>query len=113
VLGKPADLIREIGEDVASIRIQDKTRAKEFTELPFVRKVEPGETINLILDDGPNAVPKLFEFAAKNGIRILSLEVRTPTLNDVFLHHVGRELRPESGDGRIHTHMMMRRRGTR
>ncbi len=30
-----------------------------------------------------------------------SVEVRTATLNDVFLHYTGREIREESGEGGV------------
>jgi hypothetical protein len=30
-----------------------------------------------------------------------SVEVRTPTLNDVFLYYTGREIREESGEGGV------------
>jgi ABC-2 type transport system ATP-binding protein len=112
-LGKPSDLIREVGQDVASLRLADPSTAQKFESAGFVKKVLAGEKLTLIMQDGPSAIPKLFEFAALNGIKILSLELRTPTLNDVFLHFVSRELRTEHGDGKDKMKRLMRMRGIR
>ena len=106
--GRPADMIRQIGEDVAYILIDDMSRAGEFQALDCVKKVAVGDKISLVLDDGPSTVPKIFDYAAKKNIRILSIELRTPTLNDVFLHYVGRELRPEHSDGKGPIHLRKR-----
>jgi len=108
-LGAPKDLIREIGEDVAALDIEDKSRAKEFESAGFVKKVSVGQKVMLVLEDGARTIPKVFDFAAERNIKILSVEVRTPTLNDVFLHKVGRELREEHGDGKDRMRMRMRR----
>ena len=110
-LGKPSDLIRDVGEDLATLRIEDNSRASEFDGAPFVRRVYTGESVSLVLNDGGSTLPKLFEYAASKGIKILSIELRRPTLNDVFLHYVGRELRAEHGDGKDRMRLMRRRRG--
>jgi len=107
-LGTPTELIREVGEDVVSLKLEDASRAGEFKALGFVKKVQAGDTVRLVIDDGASSIPKVCDFAAKNGIKILSLELRTPTLNDVFLHHVGREMREEHADGKDRLKMHMR-----
>jgi ABC-2 type transport system ATP-binding protein len=110
-LGEPGELIREIGEDVVSIKLEDNSKATKFEALDFVKKVTVGDTVRLVLDDGAKHIPGICEYASENGIRILSLELRTPTLNDVFLHHVGRELREEHGDRKDRLRTFMRRHG--
>jgi ABC-2 type transport system ATP-binding protein len=110
-LGSPKDLIREIGEDVAILQLDDNSRGREFESAPFVKKVTIGDKVTLVLDDGASAMPKIFDFAASRKIRISSVELRTPTLNDVFLHRVGSELREEHAAGKDGLRMTMRRRG--
>jgi ABC-2 type transport system ATP-binding protein len=109
-LGTPADLIHEIGEDIVSLRLEDNAMAQAFGKLDFVKKIHLGDTVRLVLEDGAAATPRICDYASKNNINILSLELRTPTLNDVFLHHVGRELREEHADTREKMKSMMRRR---
>jgi ABC-2 type transport system ATP-binding protein len=112
-LGAPKDLIREIGQDVATLMLDDNSRGKEFESAAFVKQASIGERVTLVLEDDPGAMPKIFEFAASRNIKILSVELRTPTLNDVFLQRVGRDLREEHGDGKDGMQRRMRMRGMR
>jgi len=112
-LGRPTDLIKEIGEEVAFLELEDNSKAVLFEAAPFVKKLKVGKKVSLVLKDGPRSMPEVFEYAAKNGIRILSVELYTPTLNDVFLNWVGRELRDEHAEGKEATKMTMRKRGMR
>ena len=108
-LGSPTELIREIGEDIITLGLQDSSRASEFESLDFVKKVRPGEKTTLLIDDGNTSLPKIFDFASRKGIVITSAEVHNPTLNDVFLHYVGRELREEHADSKDGMKAFMRR----
>jgi ABC-2 type transport system ATP-binding protein len=113
-LGTPKELIKEIGEDVATLRISDNSRAGEFESADFVKKATvAGDSVVLVLEDGSSAMPRIFDFAASKGIKILSVELRTPTLNDVFLHRVGRDLREEHGDGKDRLRRVTRMGGMR
>ena len=112
-LGRPADLIKEIGEEVAFLELEDNSKAALFEAAPFVKKLNVGKKVSLVLKDGSRSMPEVFEYASKNGIRILSVELYTPTLNDVFLNWVGRELRDEHAEGKEATKMTMRKRGMR
>ncbi|MFH0863217.1 MAG: ATP-binding cassette domain-containing protein [Candidatus Altiarchaeota archaeon] len=112
-LGSPKELIREIGQDVATVQTDDNSRAKEFESAEFVKKVTVGAKVTIVLDDSTSAMPRLFEYASKKGIRITSIELRRPTLNDVFLLRVGRELREEHGDGKDAVRRRMHMRGIR
>ena len=42
-------------------------------------------------------MPKIFEISSKIGIKIESMSLTKPTLDDVFLSYTGRELRDENG----------------
>ncbi|MBD3388414.1 MAG: ATP-binding cassette domain-containing protein [Candidatus Altiarchaeales archaeon] len=112
-LGQPRQLIKDIGEDIVSLKLGDKSRAEAFKQLSFVKNVKVGETVRLVVEDGAEATPRICEFATQNNIKLRSLELRTPTLNDVFLYHVGRELREENANSRDRMKSMMRRRGGR
>jgi len=49
--------------------------------------------ITVLAADSNAVLPKLFEGAAARGVRILSVEIREPNLEAVFLHLTGRALR--------------------
>ena len=50
-------------------------------------------SIVLLVDDSNKVLPRLFETASANGVRITSVEIQEPNLESVFLHLTGRALR--------------------
>jgi ABC-2 type transport system ATP-binding protein len=50
-------------------------------------------TITILADDSNQVLPRLFETAAANGVRITSVAIQEPNLESVFLHLTGRALR--------------------
>ncbi len=50
-------------------------------------------TLTVLADDSNRVLPRLFETAANNGVRITSVAIQEPNLETVFLHLTGRALR--------------------
>ncbi|MGQ0536209.1 MAG: ATP-binding cassette domain-containing protein [Methanobacteriota archaeon] len=105
-LDAPRRLKESLGGDIVRLSVPDAAAAKieETLEvLPFVRKVEmkkdepgPLTTIALTVDQASDHLSEILAAAA--GAK--GVEVRVPTLEDVFIHHTGREMRDseETGD---------------
>lgn len=55
-------------------------------------KSENGQ-LTLLVDDSNVLLPRLFETATDEGVRISSVEIQEPNLESVFLHLTGRDLR--------------------
>lgn len=55
------------------------------------------DTISLSVGDGEALIPKLMKIAGENGIKVNSVGLRKPTLEDVFIHYTGRAIREEQG----------------
>ncbi len=70
-------------------RVLDKWRAA-----PGVASIlaEDG-TLQLLVDDSNRVLPRLFEIASADGVRVNSVDIRSPNLEAVFLHLTGRALR--------------------
>ena len=49
--------------------------------------------LTLLVEDSNIVLPRLFESAAQDGVRITSLDIQEPNLEAVFLHLTGRALR--------------------
>lgn len=95
VLGTPAKLKEVIGGDVVTVR-GPKPDIEKLRALPFVKKVEASDgSIALTVVD---AAIHLFEILETIG-KVESVEVHVPTLNDVFLHYTGKEIRPANAEG--------------
>ncbi len=50
-------------------------------------------TLTVLADDSNEVLPRLFESAAANGVRITSVAIQEPNLEAVFLHLTGKALR--------------------
>lgn len=53
--------------------------------------------LNLLLDNGGHRIPEIVRIAAELGVNLDSVELRKPTLDDVFLSVTGRNIREEEG----------------
>jgi ABC-2 type transport system ATP-binding protein len=49
--------------------------------------------VTALVDDSNRALPRLLEVAAQSGVRVLSVDIKEPNLEAVFLHLTGRALR--------------------
>jgi ABC-2 type transport system ATP-binding protein len=69
----------------------------EKTSTGTFKAVQSGEVMNgaitVYAKRGRKALPDLLRIANEAGIEVLSVEVREPDLEAVFLHLTGRELR--------------------
>jgi ABC-2 type transport system ATP-binding protein len=53
--------------------------------------------LNLLLDNGGHRIPEIVKLAEEAGVVLESVELRKPTLDDVFLSVTGRNIRDEEG----------------
>jgi len=95
-LDTPERLKQIIGGDIVRLKIKDP-RLSSLKELEYVRKIEQtGNTVSLTVRDSSIHLQEILALVGD----VESVELRTPTLNDVFLHYTGHEIREaESEDG--------------
>jgi ABC-2 type transport system ATP-binding protein len=90
--GTPDELKRQVGEDTIELVTADDLAAAAHLEAAGF-PVRPGEDrLVIFAGDGEAEVPRLIETAA---VRVRSVHVHRPTLDDVFLHFTGRQIRDE------------------
>ena len=96
-LGTHEELVKIVGEmdritltiNAESARVLEAWRAVRGVES---LSAEDG-TIGLLVDDSNQVLPRLFDAASANGVRIMSVDIQEPNLEAVFLHLTGRALR--------------------
>ena len=96
-----AALKQSLGGDAVSLVLGDEDGAARLAleALPFVSKVSGiGETLELTIDRAEEHVPQLVDTVRGAGASMRSLRLRQPTLEDVFLHYTGRQMRDDEGD---------------
>jgi ABC-2 type transport system ATP-binding protein len=95
-LDTPQNLKDVLGGDVISIQINGdmKKLMKCLEDIDWIRTMKQHDgTLSLTVEHGEIRIPKLINFATRNGIEIKSVNLHKPSLEDVFLHYTGKTLR--------------------
>ena len=94
--GTSEELKNALGADMIYLETGDDARtAAILGNLPEVRTVKPslrGLSVTLN-DEGTKTLPVILDRLKVNGIGIRSANLKKPTLDDVFVHFTGREIR--------------------
>jgi ABC-2 type transport system ATP-binding protein len=98
--GTPAELKRAVSGDRVALQLSDPGRlanARAVLERDFELAVLRGEgdLLDVSLPDASAALPGLLAAVASADVELAGIEVRRPTLDDVFLSLTGRELRDQ------------------
>lgn len=87
----PTNLKNSISRSIVTISMQN---SKPFI-IDFYRHIDgvvmldsEKEELKFMVDNGDEAIPFLSEILVKNGIKITSINIKRPTLNDVFLKNI-------------------------
>jgi ABC-2 type transport system ATP-binding protein len=99
-LDEPKRLREGLEGDIVTVRTEMTKRLSEkLSEMKIVKEMKEQEgELKLIVKDGEKFIPRVAEVAASLGIHIESMSIHEPTLEDVFLHYTGREIRAEGGE---------------
>jgi ABC-2 type transport system ATP-binding protein len=99
-LDEPKRLKEGLEGDIITVKTgMVEELAHKLKEMNSVKGVsEQEDELKLIVKDGEKFVPRVVEIAANSGIHIESMSIHEPTLEDVFMHYTGREIRAEGGE---------------
>jgi ABC-2 type transport system ATP-binding protein len=77
---------------------------KQLETLVSVNSVQPegAEMYRILTNDGSRTTTELVEASVRAGISIKSLTVQSTTLDDVFVHYTGRQLRDQLADAPLY-----------
>jgi ABC-2 type transport system ATP-binding protein len=77
---------------------------KQLETLAGVNSVQPegADMYRILTDDGSRTTTDLVEASVRAGISIRSLTVQSTTLDDVFVHYTGRQLRDQLADAPLY-----------
>lgn len=92
--GTAEELKSILGSDVVYVKFKDGIRASclESHVIDKCNKIQDG-MLELVVKDAASAIPSIFEAANKMNLKIIEVSYRRPTLNEVFIHLTGKELR--------------------
>jgi ABC-2 type transport system ATP-binding protein len=94
----PAQLKASVGADAVTVTTGDDARARQevLQRLGIEGELRP-EGLRLMVNNGEAFVPRLFDVIT---VGVSNVNVRRPTLDDVFIKYTGRAIRDvEAGTG--------------
>ncbi len=108
-LDTPRSLKGIIGGNIIRIEAREPQKLAEMLKKSGFCKAPKvdGAVVSFDVKEGGKLVPKIMEAASKAGIEIENIEMRLPSLEDVFIHYTGTSIRAEKSAG---GGMMMGRR---
>ena len=94
VLDSPRKLMDLIGSDLVTLELNTPNAAAIFETLDFVTDVQAHNGfVTLKMERADLRIPTIMEHARESGLEIKSVNMRKPSLEDVFLHFTGRRIR--------------------
>jgi len=106
-LDTPENLKDLIGADIVTLEVDDgisDEQVRTFSKFEGVEAVDrSGSTLNLSVDRGEARIPEIVLSACRVGVKIRSVSMHEPTLEDVFLKFTGKKIREaeSAGAGRM------------
>ena len=109
------NLKNSVGNDVITLNSSDNNLLlNKLKEQNWIKKTKQHDsTLTLGVEKGDEKIPIIFDIAQSINIKIKSISVRKPTLDDVFLHFTGRSIREQDmmhANQHEHTHHYKKRR---
>jgi len=102
-LDTPENLKAMVGGDIVTIRTDDNDKATEKIQQKhqLVPRVGPEDQLIVETEKGEEFIPELMMTLANSGspVKVRSVNLRRPTLEDVFIKLTGRAIRAEEGEG--------------
>jgi len=114
VIDSPENLKNAMGNEVISIILDENKIHDSFLpklkEIEFVKNItEDGSKLTLFVSNGTQVIPKIFQISSELDVKITTISLTRPTLDDVFLSYTGHEIRDDdSGFNRKREHAKMK-----
>ena len=105
--GSPSALKAGVGGDVVRVTFgpmeaadgRAETALSALRQMPAVRETDTTpDGLTATVEDGGAAAPAILRALNDAAVPVANLAVTRPSLDDVFLHHTGREIRETSAD---------------
>ncbi|WP_067957362.1 ATP-binding cassette domain-containing protein [Nitrosopumilus sp. Nsub] len=115
VIDTPKNMKNDLGNEIISLVIESNSNydsfLQELKKIEFIKKInEAGSKLTLFTSNGTEVIPKIFQISSELGIKIKSISLTQPTLDDVFISYTGHEIRDDDSKyNRRREHAKMKR----
>ena len=107
-IGEPKDLKAQLMKDVITAKISGEYAPFELSGIRFLGRKE--DEVSFTADNGREALPLIAGALTARGMKVHSLSLHEPTLDDVFLDVVGSIDEPRSFNDKQFRVMLRRRK---
>jgi ABC-2 type transport system ATP-binding protein len=99
--GRSWELKNILGKDLIYLETTDNSATTTLlTGMGSVKSVTPKGKglVILVTEDGTKLLPRFIEELRTMGVQVSTVNLKKPSMDDVFVHFTGRELRDEGGE---------------
>jgi ABC-2 type transport system ATP-binding protein len=99
--GTPSSLKKEISGDIVTVGLHQKFHSHAIhllqSQESLIREIVPAEQkLRLFVNRGESALPQILRLLDQADIKLDTIQMSVPSLNDVFLKKTGRDLREKA-----------------
>lgn len=113
-LDTPENLKNVMGGDILTFQTPDAQKLHDMLDITWVKDkklIEGGITVTVT--EGTAAIPRITSAAEREGVKIESVNLKRPTLEDVFIHYTGKTIRQEEASQADQMKQMIQQWGRR
>lgn len=114
IIDSPENMKNAMGNEVISLTFENgnsENFLSQLRQIDLIKKInEDNNKLTLFASKGTEVIPKIFQISSDLQIKIISISLTQPTLDDVFISYTGREIRDDdTGFNRKREHAKMKR----
>ncbi|MBI4131814.1 MAG: ATP-binding cassette domain-containing protein [Nitrosarchaeum sp.] len=113
VIDSPENMKNAMGNEVISLTFENGNSdfLSQLRQIDLIKKInEDNNKLTLFASKGTEVIPKIFQISSELQIKIISISLTQPTLDDVFISYTGHEIRDDdTGFNRKREHAKMKR----
>ena len=114
VIDTPENMKNAMGNEIISLTFENENSEdflSQLSQIDLIKKInKDNDKFTLFVSSGTEVIPKIFQISVALGIKITSISLTRPTLDDVFISYTGREIRDDdTGFNRKREHAKMKR----
>ncbi len=114
VIDSPENMKNAMGNEVISLTFKNGNSddfLSQLHQIDLIKKINnDNNKLTIFASKGTEVIPKIFQISSELQIKIVSISLTQPTLDDVFISYTGREIRgDDAGFNRRREHAKMKR----
>jgi len=100
VIDSPQNMKNNLGNEIISLLVGENNNhdsfLSELKKIEFIKKIKEDDLkLTLFTSNGTEVIPKIFQISSQLEIKITSISLTQPTLDDVFISYTGHEIRDD------------------